>query len=408
MRYLLVTACLALSACGNGISADYADRMPSSDAVGRTYSNDVRKAVACATLEDAIKIMANGRSMSASEQRVSKDYANCRSGSSIVNGQPVFPTLSFTERARAKMDDTEFRRDAMERLFPAQDRPAFARAAAVAEQQKALSRERLGVEVLGYDPHAEQLQKFRPFVLLFGTFGLVALLRVFLWRRGLRPLPDGTGFSAGGATYTLHELSGVLAAQDRERHTVHTPGTVTTDGYGRVVSQTSGSTSTTLYQTFYVLTADGEERSMKLTDWHIEARPGNRVAVIWAVKRGAADGPIVYVENFTTNLGWTGTDRLQKMLGIGPLAGTMLLFGLPPVIFYGLTAAGAGDDGDSMRVSAIVGVVAAIALLIVTLTMRNNRIRRFKEDVLPPFARRAAEKARLAEERLSRPPITPA
>lgn len=405
-----LAACAMLFATGAAAKADdraYAQRMPTANQVIAAYPDVYQQYSACSAMLEALKLMIGTRyyrenQRSAVEIARDREYGRCITAR-VPKGTPA--ERRAYSAGLNKYSNDAFRDQVWDRFFPAQDRATLnqrlaadtARWGAQAERDKVKQADMLN----SGSGIGELLSRFWYFGLLaiLGVWGIFRFLR---WLKPLRYTVGDTHFYSGGHRINIYENSGVLAGVQKETHTTHTPGTETRNQYGAVIHSTAGSTSTTEYQTVYIIDETGQEHASTLVNWSPTARPGNIVSVMWSVREGKKSGSIFQFINFTLDKSWTRRAALRQMLGMGWPTGLMLFFGLSALIGIALTLivmllAAIGENQTMLvMLGGPLAWLSVLALLLFAWFVRRSRIAQFEREVLPSIvaiARRNADAA---------------
>jgi hypothetical protein len=131
-------------------------------------------------------------------------------------------------------------------------------------------------------------------------------------------------------------------------------------GYVAPVSISSSST-TTVHDQLFLIDRNGKEKSFQLQDFDIACRETHQVTVLWAMNKGAKEGPYVLVYNHTTKDAAFKEEALSRLLKpsklpywIGSLAAIFLSIYLSLKVFsFGV--------GSFFLLSAIVAPIGGYA-----------------------------------------------
>lgn len=121
--------------------------------------------------------------------------------------------------------------------------------------------------------------------------------------------------SAGGKEYELHSITGKVLETGKNLETkVHGGGGggATYGGYGGTAPVSIRST-TIVHDQIFLTDEQGNEHSFQLQGFNVACREANLLSVVWAIKKGARQGPYIAVINKTTNCNFFEDKTLQSM-----------------------------------------------------------------------------------------------
>lgn len=170
----------------------------------------------------------------------------------------------------------------------------------------------------------------------------------------------------------LFTKSGVVIDRQTESATrVH--GSVT-NGHGRI------SSSTTDYLTLFLRKDDGDEFSVMLQDFSVQARVGNRVSIIFAGNRNSDWGREAGFLNHDTGREAIRTETIESLAPM-PKSGCALLIVVPFAAFMVLgtaarTALGFGGDQSAIALLLAMAWLASPFVAFVFMLKRGRRLTR--------------------------------
>ncbi len=129
---------------------------------------------------------------------------------------------------------------------------------------------------------------FGAIALLLFAFGLVRETRPF-------GLDDSDPFTirSGWSTYKVYSSTGTVFSPTKSR-------VVRTSVSGGGSQPVSTSTSTSIYDQFFIREADGSERPVQLTNVNVALREGHQVSAVWAIGKGKKSGSYLLFRNHST------------------------------------------------------------------------------------------------------------
>jgi hypothetical protein len=83
------------------------------------------------------------------------------------------------------------------------------------------------------------------------------------------------------------------------------------NGYSAPVSIRS---TTTVHDQLFLVDRSGTERAFQLSNFDVACRESHNVSVVWAMKKGAKEGPYILVHNHTTGDASFKNDKLRALL----------------------------------------------------------------------------------------------
>lgn len=227
------------------------------------------------------------------------------------------------------------------------------------------------------------LRAYMVAALLLLALGLARELRPF----GL-DASDPFMIRSGWRSYKVYSSTGtVLSPTKSQVSTTYVSG----GGHNQPVST---STSTSIYDQFFIRESNGFERAMQLTDVNIALREGHQVSAVWGIKTGKKTGSYFLFRNHS----------LQTLTFIDEAVKGMMRSHKWPVLplmyisFWGTVSAllvlRPGDDQAGWTMGAAM-LVPPVAFSIVWTFVKNLRIRRLKREIsdklIPIIDERASE-----------------
>ena len=205
-------------------------------------------------------------------------------------------------KERGHMRPAEFRLEFFDRQMPSY-------AAWVREQTGARDRQRLDRRL------ARAAEFLAPASAVLIVLAFVLAVRGF--PRGIVKLSgDGSTMRFGGTPYRIFGVTGeVLEAQKESTTEISGGGGGGTivDGRGTIRIDPIKST-TTIGDTVFIEDDDGAEHSVKLTDFDLAVRAGNRLSVKALAPRGEDSGWIIFVYNHSTRTPYLQQDVAKQLL----------------------------------------------------------------------------------------------
>ncbi len=185
-------------------------------------------------------------------------------------------------------------------------------------------------------------------------------------------MPRVSTLSLGRRTIEFFATSGEIVGEKKWTTTQVSGG-----GGGGYVHQGSGyvanapvTSRTTTHDQIFLLSDDGEEILLQVSDVHLAVRQGHRVSLVWGIKKPKTDGPYIGVYNHNTKI------RDQIDSGIRTLAATE--YGL----LWALGALGlAGFIGDGTALKLLADVALVVGLPIAAIVRYFRRYRRIAAQI---------------------------
>lgn len=106
--------------------------------------------------------------------------------------------------------------------------------------------------------------------------------------------------TGGRAWVRRFEGRGLHIDRRQELHVSSTGGGGIGGPNGGYVAAPTISSSSIDHQTVFLRDDRGTEQSFDLQDWHMPARPGNRVAVVWGSRLDQEQGSVLAIANLDT------------------------------------------------------------------------------------------------------------
>ena len=98
-----------------------------------------------------------------------------------------------------------------------------------------------------------------------------------------------------GITISLYYLTGTVIKASK--HTTSS-GSISTDSSGNV----RGGVSSTVHDDIFIIDKNGNEHSLQLSNFNVAVREGNKISIIWGVKKGEEKGSYILLANHSTNV----------------------------------------------------------------------------------------------------------
>jgi hypothetical protein len=117
------------------------------------------------------------------------------------------------------------------------------------------------------------------------------------------------------SAFDLHHFSGIVEESGKNMETRVSGG----GGGGATYQGTGGSapisiTSTTvIHDQLFLTNSEGKERSFQLQDFNLACRKGNKVSVLWGIKKGNSKGSYLAVKNHSTEQLFFDEGEVSKM-----------------------------------------------------------------------------------------------
>lgn len=199
-------------------------------------------------------------------------------------------------------------------------------------------------------------------------------------------------------SFELRPILGTVVARDQTAEVHHVAGSETRDGEGRLVSSTPGYSYEVVKDTILLRGADGRERPVRLTNWHVASRPGHTMAVIVAFRVGRDSGDYVIVHNEDTRETLRDRTVLAKMLRFPWGPRVALLIGIALFTAASLVESNIQrEDGAAQKGILNAGVLVGLGvLLVVSLVGRIStrlRVADFQRRWLPALLARLFQRA---------------